>query len=78
MVAAEIRLLLEGETALGLHCFQCRHTLEALIGQRLIGEWPEMLSGLQLERVGRQAEEMDALGDGDLLAGMPPGAIEHK
>jgi len=78
VAANEVGLLLEGETAVGLDCFQCRQALEAPIGERFVGQWPEMLSWLQLRGVGRQEEEMDALWDLDLLAGMPACTVQYQ
>jgi len=74
----EIRLLLEGEAALCLGLLKGRQIVEVSVGQRLIGEWPEMLSRLQFWGVGGQDEEMDAVGHLDLLPGMPPSAVEHQ
>jgi len=61
MMPDEIRLTLEGEAAFGLHGFQPGQIGEALVSERLVGERPEMLGGLELGGVGGQGEEMDAL-----------------
>ena len=76
--ANEIRLLLKGETALGLDVLQAIQVREAAIGQRLVGQGPQMLRWLQLRRVGRQDEEVDPLGYGYGCSRMPPGSIEHQ
>lgn len=77
VAADEIGLLLEGETAVGLDRFQRLESFEALIGQRLIGERPEMFGRLQFRGIRREKEEVDALRHLDLVSGMPPCAIEH-
>jgi hypothetical protein len=69
---------LEGATALSLHCIEGCHIGEVPIREGLIGQRPEVLSRLELRGVGGQEEEMDAVGDLDLLPGMPAGAIEHE
>ena len=71
-------MLLEVPAALGLHRLQAGQILEASVRQGLVGERPEMLGRLQLGRVGGQDEEMEALGDLDLVAGMPAGSIQHQ
>lgn len=78
VAANAIGLLLQNAAALALDCLQGRQIVEPPIGQRFIGERPEALSRLQFGRIGRQKEEMDALRDTDLLAGVPAGAIEHQ
>ena len=74
----EVRLPLEGQTALRLDFLQGGKVREADIGQGLVGERPEVFGGLQLRGVGRQREKMDAVGHLDLLAGVPSGAIQHQ
>lgn len=74
----EVGLLLEGETALCLHLFQRGQIREAHISQRLVGERPEVLSRLELGGVGGQDEQMDALGDLDVLTGMPSRSIQDQ
>lgn len=78
VAADEIGSLLKDAAALGLDCLQGRQIVEPSIGQRLVGERPEMLGRLQFWRVGRQKEQMNALRDGDLLAGVPAGTVEHQ
>jgi hypothetical protein len=57
----EIRLLLEGKTALRLDVLQASQIWKAHIGEWLGGERPDMFGGLQLRGVGREEEEVDAL-----------------
>lgn len=78
MPADEVGLGLEDQAALGLDGFQIGQALKPSIGEGFIGQRPEMLRWLQLRGVGRQEEEMDALRDASLLAGMPAGAIEDQ
>ena len=74
----EAWLLLEGQAPLGLHCLQGVEALEAPVGERLIGEGPEVLGGLQLRRIRRQEHQVDALGNLHRLAGVPARPIEHQ
>ena len=76
--ADEVRLPLEDQAALGLDRLQCRQAREGAIGQRLVGERPEVFGGLQLRRVGREEEQMDAVWHRHRLAGVPAGTIEHQ
>lgn len=48
MAANEVGLLLEGQTALGLDRFQRGEIGEAAIGERFVGERPQMLGRLEL------------------------------
>ena len=77
-LANDLGLLLEGETALCLDRLQGGEVSESRVGERLVGQRPEMLGRLQFGRVGRQDEEVDALGDLDLFAGMPARPIEDE
>lgn len=76
--ADEIGLLLEDQAALGLHCFEDGQALEPAVGERLVGQGPEMLGWLQFRRIGWQDHHVDALGDLHSLPGMPAGAIKHE
>jgi hypothetical protein len=78
VLADEVRLLLEGEAALGLDGFQAGEIGEAPIGEWLVGERPEMLSRLEFRGVGRQGDQMDAVWDLDCLSGVPPSAIQDQ
>ena len=51
---------------------------DMLIGDRLIHQRPEMFRGLELRSVGRQEDEADPLGDGQVLGPMPAGVVEHE
>jgi hypothetical protein len=44
----------------------------------LIDQWPEMFSGLEFGRRGRQEDEADPVGDGQTLGAMPAGVVEHE
>ena len=59
--ADEVRLPLEDQAALGLDRLQCRQAREGAIGQRLVGERPEVFGGLQFRRLRRQEEQMQAV-----------------
>jgi hypothetical protein len=76
--AGEIAPTLEGRTAGELHLFQFVEGREVAVDQRCIGERPEVLSRLQLRRIGWQEQKMDMLGHPQSDAGMPPGAVEHE
>jgi len=71
-------LLLEHQAALRLDAFQLGEGREALVGERLIGERPEMLGGLQLGRGGGQEQQVDAVWHLDLRAGMPACSVQHQ
>ena len=76
--ADAIGLVLEGEAALSLDCFECGEALEAAIGEWLIRQWPQMLGWLQLRRIRRQDHQVDALWHLHLLPGMPASSIEDQ
>ena len=78
VLSDEVRLLLEVETARCLHLLERREIGKAPVGQRLIGQWPEMLRRLQFGGVGRQEDEVDACRDLNRLPGVPARAIEHQ
>ena len=65
------RIVLKNDTPLGLHLLQLIQGLEATVGNGLVGERPEALTGLQLRGVGGQKHQMDALRHGDLTTLMP-------
>jgi len=48
------------------------------VGQRRVGQRPQVLSRLQLGRVGRQEEHVEVLRDAELDAAMPAGAVKHQ
>lgn len=76
--ANALGLLLEGKAALCLDLLQGGEVGEADIGERLVGQRPEVLGGLEFGGVGGLDEEMNAVGHLHLLAGMPAGAIKHQ
>ena len=69
---------LQGDTALGLSVLQVLDTGEMAVRQGGVGQRPEMLGGLQLRRIRRQEQQVDMVGDAQLAAGMPPGAIQDE
>lgn len=48
------------------------------VGERGVGQWPEMFGGLQFGGVGRQKQQMHVVGHAQFHAGMPPGAVEDE
>ena len=44
----------------------------------LVHHWPEMLRGLEFGRIGRQEDEADPVGDGQVLGSMPARVVEHE
>ncbi len=76
--ADHLRLVLKHDTALNLCLFQVIEGAKGAIGDAFIAEWPQAFTGLQFRGIGWQEEQMDALGHHQLLAGMPPSAIEHQ
>ena len=56
-------LALEGVTAGRKGVFEGGERGEVRIDQRIVGELPQMLGGLELGRVGGQEDEMEALRD---------------
>ncbi len=59
--ADDLRLVLQHDTALDLCGLELIEGAERLIGDPLVGERPQALTGLQFGRIGRQEEQMDAL-----------------
>jgi hypothetical protein len=55
-------LVLKHDTALDLGGLKVVEGPEQAVGHTLIGEWPQALTGLQLGRIGRQEEQMNARG----------------
>ena len=60
--ADHLRLVLKHDTALDLCLFQIVEGAKGAIGDAFIGQWPQALTGLQFRGIGRQKEQMDALG----------------
>jgi hypothetical protein len=76
--ADDLRLVLQHDTALDLCGLELIERAERLIGDPLVGERPQALTGLQFGRIGRQEEQMDAFGHHQFFAGMPAGLIEDQ
>jgi len=76
--ADDLRLVLQHDTTLDLSLFQIVKGAEQAIGDTLVGEWPQALTGLQFRGVGWQIEQVDALGHHELLAAMPACLIENQ
>src|SRR3954471_12637450 len=58
--------------------FQIGEGLEVLVGERLIQNWPEVLSRLKLGRVRGQVGEPEALRHDQVRRGVPAGAVEPE
>ena len=76
--ADDLRLVLQHDAALDLCGLELIERAERLIGDPLVGEWPQALTGLQFGRIGRQEEQMDAFGHHEFFAGMPACLIEDQ
>jgi len=74
--ADDLRLVLQHDTALDLCGLEIIERAERLIGDTLVGERPQALTGLQFGRIGWQEEQMDAFGHHEFFAGMPASLIE--
>jgi hypothetical protein len=69
---------LEPPTALSLHLLQLVERGKDSIGQRLIGKRPESLGRLDFRRIGRQEDQMDALGKPKVSTTVPSCPIEDE
>jgi hypothetical protein len=76
--ADALRLALQSDAARGLGVFEVVNRGEMPIGQRGVGQWPQMLRRLEFGGVGGQEEQVDVVGHAQLHAGMPSGAVEHQ
>jgi hypothetical protein len=76
--ANDFWLVLQQNTPLDLGGLQLVERVERLIGQTFIRQWPQALTRLQFGRIGRQEEQMDALGHYQLVASMPACLIEDQ
>ena len=76
--ADAVGVRLEGDAARSLGLFEVVDGGEMPVVQCRVGQWPEMLGGLQLGGVGGQEQEVQMLGDAQLDAGVPPGAIQDQ
>ena len=71
-------ITVQNEAALGDGSFQIGEGLEVPIGERLIEDRPEVLSGLKLGGVWGQVDEPEALLHHQVRRGVPAGVIELK
>lgn len=76
--ADDLRLVLQHNTALDLCGFEIIERAERLIGDSLVGQGPQALTGLQFGRIGWQEEQMDAFGHHEFFAGLPACLIEDE
>lgn len=76
--ADEVASGLQRDAAGGLGILQVLKGGEVLVGQRRVRQWPQVLGRIELRRVSGQEEQMDVLGDPQLDARMPAGAIEDQ
>jgi hypothetical protein len=51
---------------------------DMLIDDRLVHHGPEMFGWLEFGRIGRQEDEADPVGDGQVLGSMPARVVEHE
>ena len=78
MRADDLRLVLQHNTALDLCSLELIKRAERLVGDPLVGERPQTLTGLQFGRIGWQEEQMDTFGHHEFFAGMPASLIEDQ
>lgn len=64
--------------ALGQNVFELVEVGDELVGECFVDERPEPLGGLKLGAVGRLEDKLDALGDDEFGAGVPPRLIQHQ
>jgi len=76
--ADEIRAGLQRQAAGGLGVLQLVDRGEMVIGERRVGERPQMLGGLEFGRVGRKKQEVDMIGHAQALGAVPPSPIQHE
>ncbi len=76
--ADEVGPRLKGDAACGLGVLKVVDGGEMAVGERGVGERPEMLGGLQFGRIRRQEEQVDMLGDAQFAAGVPAGAVQDE
>src|SRR5918997_3127337 len=51
---------------------------EVPVDDGLVDQGPEVLGRLRLRTVGRQEDEADPLGDGQVFGAVPTGVVEHE
>ena len=76
--ADDLRLVLQHDTALELCSLEIIEGAERLIGESLVGQGPQALTGLQFGRIGWQEKQMDAFGHHEFFAGMPASLIKDQ
>ena len=76
--ANEVGTRLEGDAARGLGVFEVVDRGEMAVGERGVGQRPEMLGGLELGRIRRQEQQMEMLGHAQFEAGVPAGAVQDE
>ncbi len=76
--ADDLRLVLQHDTALELCSLELIEGAERLIGESLVGQGPQALTGLQFGRIGWQEKQMDAFGHHEFFAGMPASLIKDQ
>jgi hypothetical protein len=67
----DLQLVLQHDAALDLSLFEIIKGAEDLIGDALIGERPQALTGLQFRCIGWQEEQVDTLRHYELFAAVP-------
>jgi len=76
--ADEIGSRLEGSAASKLGIFQLLDGGEVLVDECGVGQWPQVLGGLEFGRVRRQKEQVDVLRHPQFDTGMPARPIEDQ
>jgi uncharacterized radical SAM superfamily protein len=75
--AEDVALALEPITMVGDRVFKRVDRREVLVEEWLVGVVPQVLGGLELGRVRRQEDQMEAIGHLEQGAGVVAGLIEH-
>jgi hypothetical protein len=70
-VADRIWLLREGDAAIANRLVEVLDGLETAIGERLVNEHPKMLGRLQFGAVGGLKDEVNSIGDSQVLRALP-------
>lgn len=76
--ADQVRAGLEGHATCGLRVLQVVNAGEMAVGERRVGQRPQVLGGLEFGGVGRQEQQMHMVGDAQVEAGMPAGPVERQ
>jgi hypothetical protein len=74
--ADDLRLLREGEAALGDRLVEVLDGVEVSVGKRFVDEGPQMLGWLQLGTVRRLEGEPDAVWHGEVFRPVPASVVE--